>query len=59
MKKKSIKTLELNKKSISNFQEKLNGGRIASVSTIITGTLTDITNVIMCYTYRDESMCWE
>lgn len=56
MKKKSIKNLQLNKKSISSFQESINGG---AMITLTTCTLSDLTNVMMCYTLRDESMCWE
>lgn len=48
MKKKSIQNLQLNKKSISNFNPVI-GGRIPAEQ-------TDIEN---CYTKRDESMCWE
>ena len=56
MKKKNLKNLQLNKKSISNFEGAIKGG---IVITLTTCTLSDLTNVMMCYTLRDESMCWE
>lgn len=56
MKKRNVKSLKLNKKSIANFQEKINGGAIITITTC---TLSDLTNVVMCYTLRDEPMCWE
>jgi hypothetical protein len=55
MKKKSIKNLELKKRVVSNFQEKLNGGR-ASTS-MVACPLSIV--LVTLYTLQDESMCWE
>jgi hypothetical protein len=52
MKKKSIKNLKLNKKSIANFQEEVKGGHITTI--VIT-----VTCLFECYTLQDESWCWE
>lgn len=52
MKKKSIKNLQLNKKSISNFEENVKGGHI-------TTTFITVTCLMQCYTLQDESWCWE
>ncbi|WP_420574172.1 hypothetical protein [Kordia sp.] len=52
MKKKRIKNLQLKKKTVANFQEKLKGGHI-------TTTLITVTCLMQCYTLQDEPWCWE
>ncbi|MEM6717710.1 MAG: hypothetical protein AAF611_00200 [Bacteroidota bacterium] len=58
MKKKSIKNLQLNKKSIATFEESIKAGKdtLETPSTIAFPTLTCL---IACYTLQDESWCWE
>lgn len=58
MKKQNLKTLKLNKKSISNFNTVV-GGKKTTVEPPSTPFLTLQTYEQVCYTMLDESMCWE
>ncbi|WP_046755796.1 hypothetical protein [Kordia jejudonensis] len=49
MKKRNLKNLRLNKKSISNLQE-MKGGRDESLSTIVPFCFTTLSCVLICVT---------